>query len=266
MKVKIVILVVLMSFIDVFACMSATQYKIFPIGVQKNKIIVADTFIYRGSNRDMEINWNIELSIAVYDFKGSIISIEVIDKIHVEGDHYEQKLKVAYKKLLQTIKMKYSTLNYFKPEYISFCDFQKKCEIITLKSDTIKKKDFLIYKNKKHQISLNKFERFKESALYSNSLTSYYISSTRVYKYKHIELAVAHLETGHEVSMGWITDPPNQKPVNEDIYNPNIISKEHKPKIQFNKLNEAIYEEPLLHHGYGFDYFVVNKDFTKTTN
>ncbi len=267
MKFKSIVVLIVLFSIDSFACMATTQFKMFPIGIGNGEIITADTFIYRSSYRgekkekgirNNKTMWNIELSIAIYDLKGNIVSMEVIEKLTVKEEKYDAHLKTAYKKLLHTSKLKYPNLNFFTPKYISFCDFQKKCEILKVKNDTVNKKDYLIYRNKKHPISLAKYEKYKQSALFTGNLSSYYVSSTRVYNTKNTELVIAHLQTGHEVSMGWINDDPISTPKEEDVYNPNIIPKEHKPEIQFNKLSEAIYQEPLLHHAYGFDFFVIN--------
>ncbi|WP_442265051.1 hypothetical protein ACSIGC_11970 [Tenacibaculum sp. ZS6-P6] len=57
--------------------------------------------------------------------------------------------------------------------------------------------------------------------------------------------------------MGWITNDPNKKP--KDEYDVVILAKERKPNIKFDKISETIYEEPLLHHGYGFDFLILKE-------
>ena len=52
-----------------------------------------------------------------------------------------------------------------------------------------------------------------------------------------------HLATGHEISLaedGEIT-----------------LAKEYKPTFAFTDIKKSNYIEPLLHHGYGFDTFIV---------
>ena len=267
MKTNITFYILILYSTISFACFSTTQFKTFPIGINNGNIITIDAFIYRDSYIDKDstnkysmpkILWEIKSFIAIYDMNGKLISKQVIEISEIKNDKYLSQLRSSYKKGIQIIKEKYSKIKYFKPSYISYCDFQKKCEILEIENDTINKNDYLVYKGTKHTINLNNYSEYKKSMLYSDDLISYFISSTRIYRMDKIEIVIGHLETGHEISMGWITTDKNKKP--KDDYDVVIIAEEKKPNFEFSELENAIYEEPLLHHGYGFDFLIVTEN------
>ncbi len=269
MKKRIIIFLLFFYTINSFACLSTTQYKTFPIGTINNQIITIDAYISRSDYIDRDnkseynfpkIMWIIESYISIYNEKQELISTKLIEKRQLKKEKYLPLLREIYLKGIRLINDEFKGIEYFKPEYISFGDFQKKCEKLELKHDTISKKDLLVYKKKEYHIrleSLKGYENYKTSMLFPNSLSAYLISSIRIYKTNKIELVIGHIETGHEISMGWITNDPNKKPKDEnDIV---IYPKEHKPDFEFSKLENAVYQEPLLHHAFGFDFFIVNK-------
>jgi len=266
---QILIILLFLNTISGYSCLSTIQYKTFPIGIIENKVITIDVYISRSNYIDDKKNnatisskvmWSLTSYISIYNYNRELISTELIEKGEIVNEKYLSLLRQMYLKGIVLIKSKYKIIEYFKPEYISFGDFRKKCKKLELKHDKLSQKDFLMYNGKEYSISLKtlkNYKYYKESMLFSDYLTSYLISSIRIYKTNNIELVIGHLETGHEVSMGWITNDPNKKPKNKsDIV---ILSKEYKPDIIFNKQENAIYQEPLLHHAYGFDFFLVNK-------
>lgn len=55
--------------------------------------------------------------------------------------------------------------------------------------------------------------------------------------------------------MGWITDKPEE---NETENGSEISSrKEYRPDFNFNQLHTAVYQKPSMHHGFGYDFFIV---------
>lgn len=248
------------------ACLAAHQYKIFPIGIQDQQLITFTAYIHRLDFVDKtdaekfngpEIGWSIEYYMSTYNLKEQLISKTKTEKLIVESKHYVKELSEVYHKKLKAIVIQNKDIELLIPEYISFCDFQKKCNILTLKNNLRKQKDYLIYKSKKYPINLNAFQEFKRSATFTDNLSAYHLSSTRIYKANNTEIVVGHVGTGHEISMGWITNDPNKKP--KDEYDVVILAKEHKPNIKFDRISETIYEEPLLHHGYGFDFLIIKE-------
>jgi hypothetical protein len=43
----------------------------------------------------------------------------------------------------------------------------------------------------------------------------------------------------------------------DEYFGRNNKPKEYKPKFEFTNIKTAVYEEPLLHHGFGFDAFLL---------
>ena len=76
-----------------------------------------------------------------------------------------------------------------------------------------------------------------------DNIQGYCISSYRIYETNKIKLIALHLATGDDLR--WRK---------EGKVNP---AKEHKPDFQFNDIKKSVYTEPLLHHGYGFDAFII---------
>lgn len=247
-------------------CFATTQHKSFPVGVYEDKIVSVDFLIFRGSYKDKtekksempsfpKIKWYLKSYISYYDFDMKLLKKEEFEEKDVKKESYSAAIKLMFTKAFNTLKDK--KIELFKTEYISFCNYQKNCERIDIVHDTINKKDFLVYKKKKFKIDLEQYKNYKDSVLFSENLSDYYISSVRVFKTDKIELFVAHLETGHEISMGFITNDPEEKAKAE--HHRMILVKEEKPKFDFSDIQNSAYEEPLLHHAYGFDFMIINK-------
>ncbi|CAL2076090.1 conserved exported protein of unknown function [Tenacibaculum sp. 190524A02b] len=226
-----------------FACLSAEQFKIFPFGVNKETIVTFDVYISRDSylktDKDSfkfpNVSWELKTYISVYNSDTTLKSTKEFYSKSIEKETYLEELNRIYLKAYKTVKQQYKAINLFKPEHISFCGFQKKCNILYVENDTILNKNYLVYKDKKQSISLNKFSSYKKSMTFSDNLTFYNLSSIRRFTTKGIQLIIGHLEMGQGTS----------------------IANEKKQAIKFDTLINTIYEEPLLHHGYGFDFFIV---------
>jgi hypothetical protein len=267
MKVKLTLIAFLLQSLSAFACLSAKQHKLFPVGMHNTNIIFIEHHIYRTEDfnkndkkrHDINIKWKIRTYISVYDTSQNLISTTEIDDSEIKGDSYLPLLKSTYTKGLFKIKALYKNLDYFKADYLSFCDYQKKCKKVELTRDSITKKDFLRYKKTSHNVKLTTTEKDRESAFFTDDLSAFYLNSIRVYKAKHTELVVGHLATGHEVSMGWITNNPN-KTSNEEDSGPAHIAKPYAPDFELKDLHIPVYEEPFMHHGNGYDLFIVKQN------
>tara|TARA_R110002049_G_scaffold199382_3_gene369499 strand:+ start:3530 stop:4330 length:801 start_codon:yes stop_codon:yes gene_type:complete len=266
MKLKFITIAFLLQSLMAFACLDARQHKLFPIGVIDENIVFIEAHIKRTHDTDKSENdtfeikekWHIKSYVAVYDKAQRLISKTEIDTDDIKGKSYLSLLQSNYSNGLFQIKSLFKNIDYFTNDYISFCDYQKKCNKLELKSDTIAKKDHFIYNKKNYSVRLNRSQKEKERALFIDNLLAYFISSVRIYKTKDLELVIGHLATGHEVSMGWITDNPEKKETeNGDTIKPR---KEYRPDFKFNELYTAVYQEPLMHHGSGYDFFIVTKN------
>lgn len=264
-KIKIVFVVLLLlSQTIVFACnicSSTTQHKSFPVGLSDNIFFSIDFVIKRAdyfeenNESKHKIKWILRSFISEYNLNAKLIAKKEFEVKDIFSSNYSSLLKEMYLKGFNNLKQK--KLEYFETDYISFCNYQKKCKKLSFVHDTITKKDFFIYKDKKVEMDLEPFIPYEEKPLNSYNLIAYYISSIRIFKSNKIELIVPHLESGHEISMGWITNNPNKK--KKDEHDVVIYLKEEKPEFNFSDIVNSTYQEPLLHHGYGFDFLMINK-------
>ncbi len=146
-------------------------------------------------------------------------------------------------------------LIYAEPLNISFCNYQPNCTNASLQTDTINNKAYIILKSKiKQEVSV----LYDSSSIASNYINYYYgfdyepsesrmryiiegllINSIREYKDDNYNLTIIHLGKG------------------QDFRQEGDIPKEFKPDISFNTLENSIFKEPILHHGHGFDFFIL---------
>jgi len=272
-KIIVTILIIISSWTSVFGCLNTYQFKIFPVGVYEDNIISVDVKIRRTSlyegNRFLDLKiedpdkheliWILYTYIATYDKNQKIQSLVPFDTVYEIGDNYVDTLLTAYYRGYKLITESFSAIELFSPDYISFCDFQKECNLISVNYDTIRKQDYLVYKRKKYPITIvsdTSYYAYRR-AYHSGNTDGFYISSVRLYKSSKITIVLAHLETGQEISMRWNTDDSNKNSEEKD--DPFIVPKEHKPDIAFKDIDKAVFQEPLLHHGYGFDIFIVQE-------
>jgi len=260
-KLYIILILCTCNTIISFACLHAYQFKIFPVGVADNKIVTVDFKIHRAdyvSNDDDEHRamWFLYAFVSTYEQNQKLIEAIPFDSIVVKSDNYVEKLKEIYDVAFVKIQMSFPSIELFTPKYISFCDFQKKCKLIEVDIRTsISEDTYLIsidtatikYKNKKYVLDILKdslYYGFDEKFLYVDvDIQDFRISSYRIYKTKNVKLIVFHLATGDELH--WRK---------EEDENP---AKEYTPDFPFNDIKNSVYTEPLLHHGYGFDAFII---------
>jgi len=262
-----------------FACLNTYQFKIFPVGVSQNKIVTVDVKIMRTSqaegnyrldlglekneewiedDKDWEEMWILSSYVSTYDKNQKLTSLIPIDITYSIGKTYADTLHRTFQRGLKKIATEYADIEYFKPAYISFCDFQQKCNIVKIQSDTVSRKSYLVYDGKKYQTDIindTSYYGFRESLYHPELITALYVNSIRVFKTKTITLLIVHLVRGHEVSMGFITSDPERFRMYED--SGVRMAKEYKPNFKFTDIRKSTYEEPVLHHGYGFDIFVI---------
>ncbi len=255
-----------------FACLNTYQFKIFPVGISQDKIVTIDVQIRRTSeyegNKKLNLGlvnakagnyfWVLYSYISTYYKYQKLISLKPFDTTYSIGKSYSDTLDKTYHRGLEKIALQFNNLEYFKPDYISFCDFQQKCNLVKIQSDTVLNKEYVIYESKKYQtyvVQDSSYFGFDKSRNHTETIKGLYINSIRVYKTKTITMLIAHLATGHEISMGWITSDPKKASKKED--GEISLANEHKPNFKFSDINQSTYQEPLLHHGYGFDIFII---------
>lgn len=273
-KKYIIITILFIYTISSFACLNTYQFKIFPVGINNDVIICVDIKILRtseeeGSHRlrlglnstsEMKEMWIIYAYISEYDQHQKIISNQSVGRTYSLGKSYADSLFSIYSLAYNEIINQNPNIELFLPEYISFCDFQQNCELIKLSSDSSLNENSIIFENLRYSIDVlgdTSYYAFKRDTYHPKYITELYVSSVRVYKTPNMKLVLSHLATGHEISMGWIKNDPDIVKEKESKDETVILAKEHKPNIAFKEIKNSVYEEPLLHHGYGFDVFFI---------
>jgi len=256
MKRYSLILLLLLVAMHSFACLETYQFKIFPVGLSEGKIYTVDVQIRRTNVRkgqwgntkieqgsEFDVMWVMWTHLSVYDQNQNLISTAPVDTVIALKWHYADTLQKYYQKGMQMILSKNTQLELFSPDYISFCDFQKECKLLSLVSS--KNKAYVSYAGRKFDLPVLKDTAFYGFDALSNSggdIRSYNVSSVRIYKCKSMQLLLVDIAKGQILSNGDGSVPP---------------CKEFTPDFPYNDLNKATYEEPLMHHGYAFDVFLV---------
>lgn len=255
-----------------FACLDAYQFKIFPVGMCGKTIVTVDFQISRTDSeraiRMFKLPFEEAVSqkemfimigfLSTYDQYQKLLSIQPLDTTFSLGKDYGTHLNASFRKGLQKIKDQFQGLEHFDPQYLSFCDFQQSCQIVEIEKDRTSDAEFLIYNGQKYEVPIVKdtaYFGFNNSPYYNSSIGDMHLSSIRVYKSASITLVVNHLATGHELAMGYITSDPDEARDNER----KTLAKEYQPDFLFASIENSTYEEPLLHHGYGFDVFLLKE-------
>lgn len=261
-----------LSSINVLGCLNTYQSKIFPVGIYKDKIISIDVQIRRTSEYSgskwlglntkepdkMTEMWILHTFMVTYNEDQTVKSLIPLDTVYSIGNSYTEILLKAYQTGYNKILKDYPSIELFTPAYISFCGFQKHCKLLEVHYDSIQKTDFLLYNSKKYSFNIIQDKTnypFKGYLDHEVNTTNMYLSSIRKYSTKTMTLVLAHLETGHETVMEYVTTNPNKIADGE----PYMLANEHKPKFEFKNMKTAVYKEPLMHHGYGYDVFVIEK-------
>ena len=256
------------------ACLNTYQFKIFPVGMNADTIVTVDMQIRRTSqeegNRWLKLGldsadewtemWMIDGFISKYDKTQHLLSKESIGFTYSLKESCLDTLQAFYHRGYTSIQTMYPSMKLFNPVYLSFCNFQQSCEYIKLTENALTKKSYFVYQNNSYLLSVLEdtsyyaFDRSNPSAIH---ILKFYANSIRVYKLGNVELVIGHVATGHEISMGWITSDPKVAQKMEEKDETVMLVEEYKPAIKFTDITKAVYEEPLLHHGYGFDLFIV---------
>lgn len=261
MTKKITFVLCLLSFwINGFACLNTYQFKIFPVGMFEDQLISVDVQIRRTSISEGDYQLNLKdinewdemyllyLHVTAYDKNQKVKNTKRLEVAYTLGRDYNDTLLVAYQRGLRAILKNYPKIDLFTPVSLSYCDYQKKCELVQLSTDSLSDIDYMTFKAKRYPITITQdtsYFALKSRLNHPGNATELNISSVRIYETETATLVLAHLETGQTLVAADADDnPPNR-------------SKEYIPELEFSDIEKAVYQEPLLHHGNGFDIFVL---------
>ncbi len=263
MKQALIVLLFSLTTNSLFACLSASQNRLFPLGQTTKGLCVVETHLYRTEFRekdkkviDIKPAWRGISYFKIYDKNYKEIYAEIIDTIRLfEQHHYDSIIDKTFKKGLELAKT-YPSFVSAKPTNIVFCDYQENCSKAQLLFDTINNKISIRLPTKiKYDVKI----LFDSTSIASNLLDYYggfdevnisaktfkgnlYINSVRQFQVGNKKLTVVHIGSGaaFELADGG-TYPPG---------------KEYKAKFAFTDINKSVFEEPVLHHGHGFDFYI----------
>lgn len=274
MKLLFPIIIFLVFPLSGKACFYASQHKVFPAGTKGNVIYTIDYKLVRTENiriksrykinvpenaeKKMEAVWLIYGTVAEYDSRQNKIKETPMDTSWQVGMNYKDSLSASYSRILNQVKINYPDLDFFAVEYISFCDYQLECSKVSVSYDSISETNYIHYKKKEYEISV-----FKDTTLINENINPFFqaqidhmrINSVRIYKNKSTEMVILFMASGDYI-YEYTSDKKRAGETNDDGIN-YILSKEHKPDFKFKSIENGTYPEPVMHHGFGLDLFIV---------
>ena len=169
----------------------------------------------------------------------------MIDSTYSVGEYYSEKLSSVHKEVLEVILKDYPSIELFKVKSISFCDFKKECDYLTMQYDSITETTSLNYEKQKYDLAIfkNKENYYLNGENLQYSISYYTISSVRIYKTKKVKLVIAHLGTGGGFLFG------------DELTRAELVMENKEQKIDYSSIKTFVYQEPVNHHGEGIDVF-----------
>lgn len=258
LKSGVVFLFFLLITADVMACGSAAQTRLLPLGGCEEGYVFYELQLRRFEymeGKNYGLRWKGTGELCVYTAQYKKIKTLSTDTFLLENKTYVQDLQPYFTGALKQCE----TLGGFvkaQPRYISMCDYQDKCKLVTLKTDTVTYNTSLLYKNREYQVTLlqDTLSMASEYLHYfghknSDGIFTYApldVSSVRTYKIGDKELLVCYLGLGERLPYD---ENGNTEP-----------AAEYKPGFKFDRVANSVFAEPLLHHGHGFDFFAITNE------
>lgn len=250
------LLLLLISCKAVQSCNAADQYRLFPLGSTSSGFVFVETHLFRttdpkGNRYEMPPKWFGESFLNIYDENQKLISSRLLDSLSLADTiSGSQFIKISFHKALKQAKQ-LSGFTAATPVYLSYCDFQQTCEEAQLRIDTVKHMLFVKLRDQKeYGVTV-----LKDTNSIAERYLRYYsgfnggnidyaaigISSVRKYTIGAKTITIVHLANG-------------DKPQEAERARKRAA---YKPDVAFSRLEESVVHEPLLHHGHGFDFFMV---------
>ena len=239
------------------ACLVASQDRIIPIGTDNNGLVAIEVLCSRYGEGEFGENllWAYKLTLNGYneDYSDYVIS-KLDSNLRLKEDEIEDFLNEQLDHAL-TISKDLDGFLPFNPLEVMFCDFQTECTLLELVKQEKEIGFRLANENKLYPI---KFFSTEYTGNIGKKYLDYHyaysvegdtvgldlrISSIRIYRNLNRELIMFHLSTGQEFKdAGTNLIPPR---------------KEYSLEKKLVELKDATFKEPILHHGKGFDYYVL---------
>lgn len=264
MRTLLIILICLLTSDYTYACLTASQNRLFPIGICSKGLIVVETHlertVYVDKKKKIETwgpGWLGKSFLKIYDANYKVVSSVLLDNIKLfEQAAYDRIIGLTFNKGL-LLASQFPGFVVAEPTSISFCDYEPTCSKASLVFDTIQNKIFIKLPGKTRFLInvladttsiasnlLSYFLSFDDGGISARELKdNIFINSVRQFQIGDKKLTVVHIGCGEAFELS--TDP-NYKP-----------GEENKPKFAFTDIKKSIYYEPLLYHGLGFDFYII---------
>lgn len=241
---------------DVNACLSASQNRIFPLGISSSNLFVIEFQLYRFELIDkvnekpkIKTVWGGDCYFKVYDENYKEIHSELIEHLKsFKEENYISTIENSFikGKRISEQRFFYKRIN---QESIFFCDYQENCKKANLVFDTTLNKINIKLQNgfEKELCILDDsttfgsnligyLKGFDEMEISAKSLKdNIAINSVRVYNFDERKLTIVHIANGYS----------------------NKLEEKKNPKINFKEEINFAFFERVMHHGNGFDFFIL---------
>ena len=263
MRQTLFLLTLLLATNSLLACLSASQNRLFPLGQTTKGLCVVETQLGRSEYREKgkEVSglipaWRGISFFKIYDQNYKEIFSTVLDTIGLfKQQHYDSIISKTFMKGLALAKT-YPDFVAATPTAITFCDYQESCSGAGLLIDTINNKVRIELPNKnRYDLKvlfdstsiatnlLNYFSAYNDNKLSAKEFSGdLFINSVRQFQIGNKKLTVVHIGSGQTFNL-----------VSGGTYPP---GDEYQAKFAFTDINNSVFEEPVLHHGNGFDFYI----------
>lgn len=254
MKYLISFLIVINS-IYISACLSASQNRIFPLGVSTEGLLVVEFHLFRSESINknnnkskLEVVWGGECYIKVYNENYKEVYSELVEEIEkFKEENYISTIENSFikGKRISEQRFFYKSIN---QESIFFCDYQENCKKANLVFDTsLNKINVKLHNGFEKELCIlddsttfgsnlvGYLKGFDEMEISAKSLKdNIAINSVRVYNFGERKLTIVHIANGYSNNL-----------------------EEKNPKINFKEERNFAFFERVMHHGNGFDFFIL---------
>ena len=254
------ITILLLTSSNLFACLSASQNRLYPLGTTSKGLCVIETHLKRTELKSNDLKfipgWAGLSYFKIYDKNYKAIYTEILDTFKLFNQVYYDSF--ITKSFLKGYKLanKYDDFIAAKPISILFCDYQESCSKAKILFDTIKNTISIQLPNKNNHILavlsdttsiasnlLDYYNGFDDAEISAKAfLGMLQISSVRQFQLGNQKLTIVH------IGYGEILEPEEGKNYPKP--------QEYQAKFEFTDILKSVFFEPVLHHGHGFDFYI----------
>ena len=250
----VLILGFILQYSALFACLHADQNRIFPIGKSAKGWHVLELQKAR-FDEDFKPIWSATAFHNIYNEKHELLTSDSIGFYTFPENDHQKIYQFFLNETIQLAKQEKSLIQ-VKPKSLYFCDFSHDNPEANLIFDTLNKQVFVqLITGKKYEITTLGEQSFLNTDLISIRLEDndksinlaqifqdiLCVNSVRKFTIGNKQLTIIHLAIGE-----FLSDADGNIPEPKPYFS----------KLPFNSLMNSLFFEPVLHHGYGFDFMI----------